>query len=116
MVSHWRNLNSQMERVMRLMLAVAAGALIAAAAAAPGAGPAIGEERLRPLETTDEARQRHGARRWDDYESRGRRPPLGGYRETPGDPAPAGTPEPGYVAPRPTAPDAGGGHGGPPRR
>lgn len=89
---------------MRLMLAIAVGATIAAAG--PGADPAAGREREAPFETTEEARQRHGAERWNDYESRGRMPPLGGYKETPGDPAPPGTPEPGYVSPRPADADA----------
>ncbi|MDZ4254254.1 MAG: hypothetical protein U1A72_16930 [Sulfuritalea sp.] len=53
------------------------------------------------LETTDEARQRHGAERWQEYERRGRQEPLGGYREQLGDPAPRGTVSPGYRQPAP---------------
>ncbi len=56
------------------------------------------------LETTDEARQRHEANRYDQYQTRqdqGRDwPPLGGYNEPLGDPAPAGTRRPGYTEPR----------------
>lgn len=54
----------------------------------------------RLLETTDEARQRHSAERWQEYERRGYQAPLGGYRERLGDPAPAGTESPGYTSPQ----------------
>jgi len=55
------------------------------------------------LETTDEARQRHSAERWMEYEQRraeGRDwAPLGGYPERLGDTAPPGTESPGYTSP-----------------
>lgn len=53
----------------------------------------------RPLETRDEARQRHNAERYRTYEERGRQAPLGGYSERLGDPAPRGTESPGYISP-----------------
>jgi hypothetical protein len=49
------------------------------------------------LETTDEARQRHNAERYQQYKENGYQAPLGGYRERLGDPAPYGTERPGYV-------------------
>ncbi len=55
------------------------------------------------LETTDEARQRHSAERWQQYEQRRKQgrdwPALGGYKERLGDPAPPGTAQPGYTQP-----------------
>ncbi|MBE0530599.1 MAG: hypothetical protein IH626_07195 [Rhodospirillales bacterium] len=90
---------------MRLFLAIAVGAMIATGQ--PGTQPAAAQSRLDPLETTEEARQRHGALRWNEYQRRGGQPPLGGYKETIGDPAPPGTPEPGYAA-RPVAGSDGG--------
>jgi len=53
----------------------------------------------RPLETTDEARQRHNAERYDTYRQRGNQAPLGGYQDRLGDPAPRGTESPGMVRP-----------------
>lgn len=73
--------------------------IVTAALALALAGPALA---WKPLETTDEARQRHEAERWQTYERRGYEAPLGGYRDRLGDPAPAGTERPGYVEPRPT--------------
>ncbi|KKL87287.1 hypothetical protein LCGC14_1936220 [marine sediment metagenome] len=56
------------------------------------------------LETTDEARERHEANRYDQYQTRQNQgrdwPPLGGYREPLGDPAPYGTRRPGYTEPQ----------------
>lgn len=52
-----------------------------------------------PLETTDEARQRHSAERYDTYRNNGYQAPLGGYQEKLGDPAPYGTDRPGYSSP-----------------
>jgi hypothetical protein len=54
----------------------------------------------RALETTDEARQRHSAQRWLEYEQRGYQAPLGGYGNPLGDPAPRGTERPGYTTPQ----------------
>lgn len=51
----------------------------------------------RPLETTEEARQRHNAERYETYRQRGYEAPTGGYRERPGDPAPRGTESPGMT-------------------
>lgn len=53
-----------------------------------------------PLETTDEARQRHSAERYEQYRNNGYQAPLGGYREKLGDPAPYGTERPGYTSPQ----------------
>jgi len=53
------------------------------------------------LETTDQARQRHSAERYQEYERRGFQEPLGGYRDRLGDPAPPGTERPGYTSPQP---------------
>ena len=50
----------------------------------------------RPLETTEQSRQRHNAERWNTYKNRGYQAPLGGYQERLGDPAPSGTERPGY--------------------
>ncbi|RIK92898.1 MAG: hypothetical protein DCC73_11515 [Proteobacteria bacterium] len=47
------------------------------------------------LETTDQARTRHSAENYQKYQSLGGRAPLGGYSEKLGDPAPAGTLQPG---------------------
>ncbi len=55
----------------------------------------------RPLETTEESRQRHSAENWDTYEQHGRQAPLGGYPERLGDPAPPGTERPGFTSPSP---------------
>ena len=52
------------------------------------------------LETTDEARQRHSAERYEIYRNNGYRAPLGGYPERFGDPAPYGTERPGYTSPK----------------
>ncbi len=54
----------------------------------------------RPFETTDEARQRHSAERYETYRNNGYRAPLGGYSEKLGDPAPYGTERPGYTSPK----------------
>lgn len=51
----------------------------------------------RPLETVDEARQRHNAERYDTYRQRGNQAPLGGYQDRFGDPAPRGTESPGMT-------------------
>lgn len=66
------------------------------------------------LETTDEARQRHGAERYQQYEQNNRSAPLGGYRERLGDPAPYGTPSPGYRSNDSYGSPSGGGLGGVP--
>lgn len=55
---------------------------------------------FRPFETRDEARQRHSAERWQQYEQRGNQAPLGGYGDRLGDPAPRGTERPGYTTPQ----------------
>ena len=47
------------------------------------------------LETRDQARARHSAENYQKYQSLGGRAPLGGYPERLGDPAPAGTLQPG---------------------
>lgn len=60
------------------------------------AAPTICLAQSRMLETTDEARQRHNAERYGTYRDSGGQPPLGGYRERLGDPAPRGTESPGY--------------------
>ena len=60
--------------------------------------PAAAQSRW--LETTDESRARHSSENWQIYEQRRSRgidyPPLGGYPERLGDPAPPGTEQPGY--------------------
>ncbi len=53
----------------------------------------------RPLETVDQARQRHSAERYEIYKERGYQAPLGGYPERLGDPAPLGTESPGFTTP-----------------
>lgn len=57
-----------------------------------------------PLETLDESRQRHSAERWDYYQQQKQQNPVGlapySYpSDRLGDPAPYGTPKPGYVDP-----------------
>jgi len=47
--------------------------------------PALADN-SRPFETTQEARQRHEADRYDQYRQRGNSEPLGGYSEPLGDP------------------------------
>jgi len=54
----------------------------------------------RPLETTEEARQRHSAENYQTYKNNGDQAPLGGYQERLGDPAPRGTERPGYTTPK----------------
>lgn len=61
--------------------------------------PALAAAQSRPLETTDEARQRHNAERYDTYRQRGNQAPLGGYQDRLGDPAPRGTESPGMARP-----------------
>ena len=58
-------------------------------------------QQRRFFETFDESRQRHSAERWRQYEQNRRQAPLGGYRDTLGDPAPYGTERPGYRSPQP---------------
>lgn len=48
------------------------------------------------LETTDQARERHNAERYQQYKDNNYNPPLGGYSEKLGDIAPEGTARPGY--------------------
>jgi len=54
----------------------------------------------RIFETTDEARQRQNAERYETYKRNGDQAPLGGYQERLGDPAPRGTDRPGYIPER----------------
>ena len=49
------------------------------------------------FETTEDARLRHNAERYDQYQKNGNNAPLGGYKEKYGDSAPRGTDRPGYV-------------------
>ena len=51
-----------------------------------------------PLETIDQARQRHSSERYQQQQRSGT--PLGGYREKLGDVAPRGTERPGYTSPK----------------
>lgn len=51
------------------------------------------------LETTEEARQRQNAERYETYRQRGSQAPLGGYQDKLGSPAPYGTQRPGYTSP-----------------
>lgn len=53
------------------------------------------------METTDQARQRHSAENYQQYERNNNSAPLGGYNERLGDSAPRGTERPGYAAPQP---------------
>ena len=53
-----------------------------------------------PYETVDQARQRHSVENYDTYKKNGNRAPLGGYKESLGDPAPYGTERPGYTSPK----------------
>jgi hypothetical protein len=48
-----------------------------------------------PLETTEDARARHNAERYEIYKNNGYSAPLGGYPDRLGDPAPRGTTSPG---------------------
>jgi len=57
---------------------------------------AIAQSSYRPFETTEEARQRHNAERYDTYRQHGNSAPLGGYQDRLGDTAPRGTESPGY--------------------
>lgn len=68
--------------------------------------PLTAAAQYRPLETKDEARQRHSAERYETYRSRGNSAPLGGYPERLGDPAPRGTERPGYTTTPYSAPPA----------
>jgi hypothetical protein len=52
------------------------------------------------LETTDQARQRHNAERYELYKSNNYNAPLGGYSDKLGDSAPRGTDLPGYTSPQ----------------
>ncbi len=52
------------------------------------------------FETTDQARQRHSAERYQQQQQRYGMPPLGGYQEKLGDTAPRGTWRPGYTSPQ----------------
>jgi len=54
----------------------------------------LAQSNWRPLETTEEARQRHNAERYQQHQSQGT--PLGGYQDRLGDTAPRGTESPGY--------------------
>jgi hypothetical protein len=56
----------------------------------------------RPLETTDQARQRQSSENYDTYRNRGNDAPLGGYNRPLGDPDVRGVERPGYVSPSPT--------------
>ena len=58
----------------------------------------------RPLETTDQARQRQSAENYDTYKARGSTPPLGGYSRPLGDLEVRGTERPGYNTPQPYPP------------
>jgi hypothetical protein len=60
----------------------------------------VSATQLLHAETLDQARQRHSAQRWQEYEQRGYQAPLGGYSEPLGDPAPRGTERPGYTPPQ----------------
>lgn len=71
---------------MKPLLAVALVAMTSAALAGD----------YRPLETTEQARQRHSAENYQRYKERGRDAPLGGYQDKLGDPAPYGSERPGY--------------------
>lgn len=82
---------------MRLFLAALCGLMLASLISV---SPATAQSR-NLLETTEQARQRHSAERWNQYEQRGYRAPLGGYQERLGDPAPRGTERPGYTSPQP---------------
>lgn len=53
----------------------------------------------QPFETTNEARQRHSAERYQTYKEHNYQAPLGGYSEPLGDRAPAGTERPGFTSP-----------------
>ena len=83
---------------MRLFLVALCGVILALAIGTDSAGA---QSRGNLFETTDQARQRHSAERWNQYEQRGYRAPLGGYQERLGDPAPRGTEQPGYTSPQP---------------
>jgi len=50
------------------------------------------------LETIDQARQRHSSERYQYQQRSGT--PLGGYRDSLGDPAPRGTERPGFTSPK----------------
>ena len=77
-------------------IAVVAGIMVAWGVSAD----ARAQSAWNPFETVDEARQRHSAERWMEYERHGRQVPLGGYSSSLGDPAPYGTEQPGYASPR----------------
>ena len=83
---------------------------IAAAIVVLGASSAFAGEPWRPFETTDQARQRHNADRYEKQQRNGT--PLGGYSERLGDPAPRGTERPGYTSPERHGPGSGGDYNG----
>jgi len=61
--------------------------------------PAAAQSRPNPFEANDDARRRHEAQQWNQYQQRGNQVPLGGYKSPLGDQPPAGTRSPGYVTP-----------------
>jgi hypothetical protein len=73
-----------------------------------GAGPVLAQiyggnqrrQNWNPLETVDQARQRHSAERYDIYQEHNNQAPLGGYPERLGDRAPEGTLNPGFTQPK----------------
>jgi hypothetical protein len=69
--------------------------IVAVAIVVLGAASAAAGEPWRPFETTDEARQRHSAERYQQQQRNGT--PWGGYKEKLGDTAPWGADRPGYV-------------------
>lgn len=83
---------------MRIAILVVPLAFVCADAAAQLAQP------YRPFETQQDARDRYGAERYESYRDSGSQAPLGGYREPLGNPAPRGTPTPGYDTPPPMRP------------
>ena len=57
--------------------------------------PLLAQAGDKMLETTEEARARHEADRYEQYRKQGNQEPLGGYSDKLGDPAPYGTSSPG---------------------
>jgi hypothetical protein len=84
---------------MRFIIAMLAAVLLNSAAYAQSL-----------METQDEARQRHSAENYQQYERNNNSAPLGGYNERLGDSAPRGTERPGYVSPQPYGNDYSGGN------
>lgn len=76
---------------MKIVMSIAAVLLASSAFA----------QTYRPLETTDQARQRQSAENYNTYRDRGSEAPMGGYSRPLGDVEQRGVDRPGYISPSP---------------